>query len=216
MLAVVLAVPCSGAAQSVQTPARKQATALRVPSGSIRLDGRLDEQVWRLASPVTDFVQSEPVEGAPPTDPMDVRFIYDEDALFVGARMHSRNPSDIQAPMSRRDEGVGQAEHMFVSLDTYFDRRTAYTFGVTALGVRLDHYHANDNRSSRDRGFDPVWEARVRIDEEGWMAELRIPFNQLRFTGSGSQVWGLNIYRSVPTRNEEVYWSLVRRTEASS
>lgn len=190
---------------------QKEAAALRAPSGSIRVDGRLNEETWRLAAPVTDFVQAEPVEGAPPTDPMEVRFLYDEDALFVGARMYSRNPSDIQAPMGRRDN-VGQAEQMFVSLDTYLDRRTAYTFGVTAAGVRLDQYHANDNRARPDRGFDPVWEARVRVDEEGWVAELRIPFNQLRFTASDLHVWGLNIYRSVPSRNEEVYWSLVPRT----
>ena len=163
--------------------------------------------------PRTDFVQVEPVEGAPPTDPMEVRFLYDDDALFVGARMFTRAPSEIQAPLSRRDEGTGQAEHVFVSLDTYLDRRTAYTFGVTAAGARFDHYHADDDRSNTDPGFDPVWEARVGVDEDGWIAELRIPFNQLRFTNTDAQVWGLNIYRLVPGRNEEVYWSLLPRTE---
>jgi hypothetical protein len=173
----------------------------------------LDEEIWRLAQPVSDFIQAEPEENAPPTDAVDVQFLYDADALFVGARLHSRNPADIQAPMSRRDEDIDQAEHIFVSLDTYFDRRTAYTFGVAAAGVRFDQYHPNDNRSRSDRGFDPVWEARVSVDSEGWMAELRIPFNQLRFTASETQVWGLNIYRAVPSSNEEVYWSLIRRTE---
>jgi hypothetical protein len=200
-------------AQSVETLARKQATAMLAASGAVRVDGRLNEEVWALAKPVTDFLQAEPVEGAPPDDPMEVRLVYNDDALFVGARMFSRNPADIQAPMSRRDEGTAQAEHIFVSLDTYLDRRTAYTFGVTAAGVRFDHYHPNDNRSSRDSGFDPVWEARVTVDEEGWIAEMRIPFNQLRFITSEAPVWGLNIYRAVPSRNEEVYWSLVRRTE---
>ena len=184
-----------------------------MPAASVRVDGRLDDDVWGRASPVTDFLQAEPVEGAPPTDPMEVRFLYDDDALFVGARMFTRSRPEIQAPMSRRDEGTGQAEHVFVSLDTYLDRRTAYTFGVTAAGVRFDHYHADDNRSSTDRGFDPVWEARVAVDEDGWIAELRIPFNQLRFTNIDAQVWGLNIYRLEPGRNEEVYWSLLARTE---
>jgi hypothetical protein len=173
----------------------------------------LDDEVWRRASPAKDFLQVEPVEGAPPTDPMEVRFLYDDDALFVGARMFTRAPSEIQAPLSRRDEGTGQAEHVFVSLDTYLDRRTAYTFGVTAAGARFDHYHADDDRSNTDPGFDPVWEARVGVDEDGWIAELRIPFNQLRFTNTDAQVWGLNIYRLVPGRNEEVYWSLLPRTE---
>ncbi len=198
-------------AQSVD--GQKRVTAVRVPTGSVHVDGNLDDEVWRLASPVTDFVQTEPLEGASPTDPMDVRFLYDESALFVGARMSTRTPADIQAPMSRRDEDTQQAEHMFVSLDTYLDRRTAYTFGVTAAGVRFDHYHPDDDRSNRDRGFDPVWEARVRIDEGGWVAELRIPFDQLRFRNVDAQNWGLNIYRLIPGRNEEVAWSLVRRTE---
>jgi len=176
LLTLGVAPPCR-AAQSVQAPGRKQATAVRVPAASVRVDGRLDDEVWRQASPVTDFVQAEPVESAAPTDPMEVRFLYDEDAVFVGARMFTRTPSAIQAPMSRRDEGTDQAEHVFVSLDTYLDRRTAYTFGVTAAGVRFDHYHADDNRSDSDPGFDPVWEARVGIDEDGWVAELRIPFN---------------------------------------
>jgi hypothetical protein len=213
LLALGVALPSAGEAQSVQAPDRKQATAIRVPTASVRVDGRLDDEAWRRASPVTDFVQAEPVESAEPTDPMEVRFLYDEDALFVGARMFTRTPSAIQAPMSRRDEGTGQAEHVFVSLDTYLDRRTAYTFGVTAAGVRFDHYHADDNRSDNDPGFDPVWEARVGVDEDGWVAELRIPFNQLRFASTDAQVWGVNIYRLVPGRNEEVYWSLLPRTE---
>ncbi len=200
-------------AQPAQNPGRKQATAVRVPTASVRVDGRLDDEAWRRASPAKDFLQVEPVEGAPPTDPMEVRFLYDDDALFVGARMFTRAPSEIQAPLSRRDEGTGQAEHVFVSLDTYLDRRTAYTFGVTAAGARFDHYHADDDRSNTDPGFDPVWEARVGVDEDGWIAELRIPFNQLRFTSTDAQVWGLNIYRLVPGRNEEVYWSLLPRTE---
>jgi len=213
VLGAWLALPVAAVGQSADSPPRKQAVAVMVPPGSVRIDGRMNEEIWTRAPAITDFVQSEPEEGAPPTDAMEVRFLYDDDALFVGARMHTRNPAGIQAPMSRRDEGTGQAEHIFVSLDTYLDRRTAYTFGVTAAGVRFDHYHPNDNRGRPDREFDPVWEARTTIDGEGWVAEMRIPFHQLRFTAGDAQVWGLNVYRRVPSRNEEVYWSLVRRTE---
>lgn len=209
----VLTAPAAAFAQIAEIAPHKQASAVRVPSGSMRVDGRMDEETWRLAPPVTDFIQSEPEENAAPTEPMDVKFLYDDDALFVGARMYSRNPAAIQAPMSRRDEDIDQTEHMFVSLDTYLDKRTAYTFGVTAAGVRFDQYHSTDNRGRPDSGFDPVWEARVSVDDQGWIAELRIPFNQLRFNAGETQVWGLNIYRAVPSRNEEVYWSLLRRTE---
>ena len=183
---------------------------MRVPAGSIRVDGRLDEAVWRDVPAVTDFVQKEPVEGVPPTDRMDVRFAYDDTALYVGARMYSDAP--IQAPMGRRDSG-DQAEHIFVLLDSYLDRRTASAFGVTAAGVRLDRYYASDNQEDDDSEFNPVWQARTSVDPQGWVAELWIPFSQLRFTERSPQVWGLNVQRWVPSRNEDVYWALIPRTE---
>ena len=189
---------------------RKQAHASRVPDGSIDLDGRLDEAAWREVPALTDFVQKEPVEGARPTDRMEVRLAYDDTALYVGARMYSASP--IQAPMGRRDSG-DQAEHLLVSLDTYLDRRTSSTFGVTAAGVRLDVYRPRDDDWPNDPGYDPVWQARTTIDQGGWNAELWIPFSQLRFTDREPQVWGLNIQRWVPSNNEEVFWALISRTE---
>lgn len=192
--------------------ARKQARAVRVAEDAIRVDGRLDDAGWRLVVPVTDFVQAEPVEGAEPTDRMEIRFAYDETALYIGARMYNTSGAAIQAPLSRRDEGA-QAENLQIELDTYLDRRTAYMFGLTASGVRLDHYHSSDNENNWDGGFDPVWEGRTAIDAEGWTAEFWLPFSQLRFNRGSSQVWGLNIRRVVPSINEEVYWVAVLRTQ---
>ncbi len=188
----------------------KRATALRVPNGTFRIDGRLDEETWGRVTPITDFVQAEPTEGAAPTDLMDVRIAYDDAALYVGARMASSQP--IQAPLGRRDEG-DQAEHILVSLDSYLDRRTSSTFGITAAGVRLDYYYASDDDGIADAGFNPVWDGGVAVASGGWTAELRIPFSQLRFNARTPQVWGLNLQRWVPSRNEEVYWALVPRTE---
>ena len=197
-------------AQDTPDDVRKQARAVRIAAGAIDVDGRLDEAVWSTIQPVTDFVQKEPDEGAPPTDRMEVRLAYDDDALYVGARLYSSAP--IQAPMGRRDEGE-QSEHLLLSFDTYLDRRTASTFGVTAAGVRLDRYYAVDEQDEGDSDFDPVWVARTSLDGQGWIAELWIPFSQLRFTERSPQVWGMNIQRWVPSRNEEVYWSPVARTE---
>ncbi len=212
--AVVLLFPLSRGVEAQQRGSvvvRKTASAARIAGGAIDIDGRLDEKAWSEAQPITDFVQKEPVEGAPPTERMEVRFVYDNSALFVGARMYSRDPKSIQAPMGRRDDD-DQSERFFISLDTFLDRRTAYTFGVTASGVRLDLYHANDS-SNADTGFDPVWEAKTRIDELGWTAELWIPFAQLRFNVLPEQVWGLNLVRFTPSINEEDYWIAVPRTE---
>jgi hypothetical protein len=197
--------PTAGSGQA------KQALAVRT-AAPIELDGRLTEPTWQDAVPVTDFVQKEPVEGASPAQRMDVRFLYDDGALYVGARMHSLEPSAIQAPMGRRDRGE-QAEHVLISLDTFFDRRTAYAFGVTASGVRLDRFYPADDAVEFVEGYDPVWEAETAIDSAGWTAEFRIPLSQLRFSDGAEQIWGLNIQRFTPTLNEEDYWALVPRTQ---
>ena len=119
----------------------------------------------------------------------------------------------VQAPMSRRDDGE-QAEYLQIELDTYLDRRTAYMFGVTASGVRLDHFHPTDNEDDTDSEFEPVWEAQHgRSTSDGWTAELWIPFSQLRFNDQPERVWGLNIKRWRPDLNEEDYWVVIGRTQ---
>ena len=195
-----------------QSGGRKVAGAAQVPGGTIRIDGRLDEEAWLTATPITDFVQKEPTEGAAPTDAMEVRFVYDDNALYVGARMFTRNAPAVQAPLGRRDNS-SQAENIQVWLDTFLDRRTAAMFGVTASGVRLDEFLSSDNEDGGDAGFDPVWEARTSYGAEGWTAELWIPFSQLRFNPQSDQIWGVNIRRFRPTLEEEDYWVVVPRTE---
>ena len=195
------------------TAERKTARAVRVRDNAIRLDGRLDDEAWADASAITDFVQKEPTEGAAPGERTEVRFVYDGSALYVGARMYSQSPASIEAPMGRRDNVDTQAENIIVSFDTFLDRRTAYSFGVTASGVRLDRFHRLDDEETLEAGFDPVWEAKSRIDEQGWTAEMWIPFAQLRFNNVPEQVWGLNVRRFIPHLEEQDYWMLVPRTE---
>ncbi len=200
------------------------------------MDGTLDEAVWSRARPIRDFVQKEPVEGADPTEETEVRFVYDESGLYVGARMRSsRGRAGIQAPLARRDSPYSPtrasrssggffsrpdvsgrpelAEYILISLDTFLDRRTAYSFGVTASGVRIDHQHLSDSEFDIDPRFDPVWEAQAEIDDSGWTAEMWIPFEQLRFNESSELIWGLNVHRWIPLKNEDDYWVAVPRTE---
>src|SRR3990167_3920364 len=110
LISVVVCASAAAAPSSVDGAAnRKQASAVRVANGSIRVDGRLDDEAWQNASPITDFIQKEPVEGVAPTDAMEVRLAYDDDVLYVGARMSSTD-GRIQAPLGRRDN-TDQAEH---------------------------------------------------------------------------------------------------------
>ncbi|MEZ4425481.1 MAG: DUF5916 domain-containing protein [Gemmatimonadota bacterium] len=214
-LALLLALAGSAGAQSA--PAgdggadRRVAEARAVPGGAITLDGRLDEASWRDAPIIDGFVQKEPVEGAEPSARTEVRIVYDASALYVGARMHEGDPDIVRAPVGRRDE-LGQADWFLISLDTYLNRRTAVTFGVTAGGTRFDRYHDRDDEDAYDEAFDPVWEARTRTEADGWTAEIRIPFSQLRFTPAADQRWGVNFARAIPQREERSYWVPVPRS----
>ena len=217
LLLLTLLVPAgTSSAQSAVQPtldrAQKSASAVKVASGGIHVDGKLNEPMWASIPPLTDFVQKDPIEGATPTDRLEIRIAYDDDALYVATRVISKEPSKIQAPMSRRDN-IHQAEHIWISLDTYRDRRTAYSFAVAASGVRADWYHGSDNEYDIDLSFDPVWQASANIDATGWTAEMRIPFSQLRFSPSEEQEWGLNFDHWSPSRNEDVFWVPVPKKE---
>lgn len=175
------------------------------------LDGRLDEPAWQAATALTGFTQREPNEGEPARDATTVRILYDESALWIGARM-AADPGTVRADVTRRDAD-SDAEQLVISLDTYHDQRTAYTFVVTAAGARIDYFHDRDSEGSTDESFDPVWETRTEVDDSGWTAEVRIPFTQLRFNPGSEQVWGLNVVRKRPALQHESYWVLVRRDE---
>jgi len=235
LTAVAIAV-CGAASAQAPRAAGRQAVAVRVSASQIEVDGRLDEAVWSRATPLTDLVQKEPVEGAAATERTEVRFVYDDGGLYVGARMSSsRGRAGIQAPLGRRDTPYspsrssnrgsgGQArpnvsgrpelsDYIVISLDTFLDRRTAYSFGVTASGVRIDHQHLSDSEFDIDPRFDPVWEAAATIDDAGWTAEMWIPFTQLRFNRGQELTWGLNVHRWIPLQNEDDYWVVVPRIE---
>ncbi len=212
MVAAGLVLAGSVHAQTAAEDATKRVVASGLAGTSITLDGKLDEPIWQQATFTGDFIQKDPDEGSPATTSTEVAFVFDGDALYVGARMESLGPEDIRALMSRRDN-PGNSERIIVSLDSYRDRRTAYSFGVTATGVRVDYYHGTDNEFNRDYSWDPVWQADAHVNGSGWTAEMRIPFSQVRFNQADEQIWGVNINRYIPSRNEDVYWVYIPKNE---
>jgi len=193
--------------------AAKEFSAQRLPgAAAISIDGQLDEPAWAGARWRTDFRQKEPLEGGEPSGGTAVAFLFDEHALYVAARMRSANPRGIPSTVTRRDQ-FSNAEHLVIALDTYHDRRTAYTFVISSGGVRTDYYQPSDAEGSRDYTWDPVWQAKTSLTDDGWIAEVRIPFSQLRFTRAGAQTWGVQINRWMPHVNEDVYWVVIPKNE---
>lgn len=209
--ACLIAASFASAQPKSDLPQAKRAEAVRVPDHALHLDGRPDEAHWADIKPIVDFVQKEPVFGVAPREAMEIRFAYDDQALWVAARLEVKDRK-LQAPLTRRDN-TSRSEHLWISLDTYRDKRTAYSFGVSASGVRLDFLHRSDSEWDRDSGYDPVWQARTERTENGWTAEFRIPFSQLRFNAEDTQVWGLNVDRWIPSRNEDVFWIPIPKDE---
>ena len=194
---------------TAQTSPPKSARAVRITGASPIIDGRLDDAAWSIAPVISDFVQKIPVEGAAPSVATEVRLVYDDDALYVGARLRRSDPSAIRTSITRRD-GDSDAEVFTISLDTYLDKRTAYGFSLSSGSVRGDFYLSQDSEDSgREVQFDPVWSGRARVDAEGWTAEMRIPFSQLRFNAAAEQTWGLQLTRKIADKSELVQWVLI-------
>ena len=191
---------------------RKQLKVNKINPDPPRLDGFLDDEVWQQAEFTSEFFQKDPNEGEPAMHKTEVGFLFDESSLYIAARMYFEDPDKIHAYVTRRDK-AGNAARIIISLDTYLDRRTAYTFGLTAGGSRFDYYHPSDSEHRRESSFDPVWEGKAQITDYGWSAEMQIPFSQLRFKNQDEQVWGVNINRWIPNTNEDLYWVLIPKDD---
>jgi len=201
------------AAQAADPGDGKVAHADRVIGASPHVDGHLDDAAWATAEWFTDFAQKDPIVNGTPTDSTAVAFLYDDDALYVGARLYSGRVAEIPRPVTRRDQ-FSNSEYFIVSLDPYHDKRTGYSFNVSSGGVQGDSYHPQDEEDRRDPAYNPVWEAKISFDSLGWYAEMRIPFSQIRFNRQQVQEWGLNINRWRPSFNEDIYWVVIPRTQS--
>jgi hypothetical protein len=206
---VVTLLPGPRAAAQSSAPTDQTVPVLQAERTLARpvIDGRIDEAVWETAGMATDFTQLTPNPGRPATQRTEVRVLYDDDAIYVAARMYDTAPDSIVGQLARRDNEV-HSDWFYVGIDSYFDRRTAFLFAVNPVGVKLDALLHNDTES--DQSWDAVWEAAATRDEAGWSAEFRIPLSQLRFSpdreGRG-QVWGINFLREIARNGEESLWA---------
>ncbi len=194
------ALPCLVPAQvQPAQPAAPQAIqAARTPRPP-RVDGRLDDPVWSLAEPFDAFVQIFPDEGAAPSEPSEVRVLYDDRTLYVAVRCRDSRPGQIVRPMGRRDKPP-VSDQVYVYLAPGDDRRDGFVFGLTAGGIQQDGAIYEDDRMTWD--WDAIWDGRVTVDQEGWSAEFAIPLSILRFPEAPVQTWGFAVRRELARRRE--------------
>ena len=185
--------------------------AVPIPAGErIDLNGFLAEAAWSMATPATTFTQQEPNEGAQPTEASEVRVVIDGDALYIGA-MFFDDPDGVLAYQKRRDESLGTDDRFMWILDTFLDGRTGYFFEINPAGLMGDGLLRQGGQRV-NKAWDGVWEARVQRLNNGWSAEIRIPWSTLNFDPT-SDTWGINFQRTIRRKQEEILWAGHRRTE---
>lgn len=167
------------------------------------IDGSPTEAIWDLVEWSGDYVQYSPNPDQPPTQQTFLKILYDDRNLYVAYRCLDSDPDKIEARMSRRDDFPG--DWVELNIDSYFDRRTAFSFTVSASGVKGDEFISNDG-NDWDSSWNPIWETRSQLDSSGWTAEIRIPLSQLRFAAGDDQVWGIQSTRMDFRMDERSLW----------
>ena len=185
------------------------------------VDGRLDDAVWRDAALITEFIQTNPIEGAAPTEATEVRIAYDADYLYFAFYAHYDNPREMRANRVDRDQ-IRRDDWIAVMFDPFLDQQRAYRFSVNPYGVQGDAILQGGQRQrgppggGGDTSWDALFETDGAIVYDGWTAEMAIPFKSLRYPsrGDGAHRWGFQITRTLQTKDETVVWSPVTRAVA--
>jgi hypothetical protein len=192
-----------------QTSSRVQrrAVAVLVDEGPT-VDGVLDDPVWEQSAPLADLQQRDPQEGAPASEHTTVRIAYTKEAIYFGFRCDDSQPTEIIATERRRDQDLTKDDSVAVLLDTFHDRRNAFLFRTNSLGTQFDALLTEEGLDI-NVSWDEKWEVEATRTEEGWTAELMIPFKSLRMGPKGE--WGLEIERLIRRKNEAAYWNTYSR-----
>jgi hypothetical protein len=191
----------------LNVPERLVASAVKVDEAPT-IDGVLDENMWKSAPPLGEFVQAEPFTGMPGSERTEVRLLYDNDAIYVGVMLYDRDPSLIVTTDTRRDAGLSDMDSFQMIFDTFHDQQNGFVFGTNVAGIQYD-------AQVRDQGdpatsWDGSWDVSTSMVPEGWTAEFRIPLRTLRY-GPAPQTWGVNFFRNIQRTRERTYWSPLER-----
>ncbi|MBI1226409.1 MAG: hypothetical protein GC192_14345 [Bacteroidetes bacterium] len=194
---------------------KKTIAASRI-SQSIKIDGKLDELAWSSANFASDFVQNTPNPGKVANQRSEVWVLYDNTAMYVGARLLDASPDSILREMTERDN-IGNTDWFAVVIDAYRDGNNGVGFGVTASGIQYDTKFSASAGSggfggvlySGDESWDAVWDSEVNFTSDGWVVEMKIPYSAIRFPNVENQIWNVNFVREVRRKREISYWNEV-------
>lgn len=183
-------------------PAKKSYFTQRL-TAEIKLDGIPDEPAWEAVQWGGDFTQYQPKDGAAPDQPTNFKILYDDKFLYIAYQLHDAAADSIIKWMSRRDEFPG--DWVEINIDSYHDQRTAFSFTISASGVRGDEF-ISDNGNNWDTSWNPIWFAETNVHDKGWTAEVKIPFSQLRYGDEPEKVWGFQVQRLLFRKQERSTW----------
>lgn len=177
-------------------------------SEKIEIDGKLDETIWQSAAIATDFIMFVPDNGKkiPENKKTEIRVLYDNDAIYIGAIMHDENPEKILKEITQRDS-FGTSDLFGVFINGFNDGQQDFQFFVNAADGQADCIMTDAN--GEDYSWDAVWKSKAIINEKGWVVEMRIPYAALRFSGENKQTWGLNFFREIRRDRQKYTWNFI-------
>lgn len=200
------------AAQLAELKKQKSYQTHSASGKSINIDGLLDDSIWESVDWGTDFIQISPEEGEPPTQETAFKILYDEKFLYVGFRCYDDEPEKIVQRMSRRDGFQG--DWVEINIDSYNDKRTAFSFTISASGVKGDEFISN-NGQNWDSSWNPIWFAATAVDDQGWTAEIKIPLSQIRYGQKDIHTWGIQFTRRDFRAGARNIWQYIPRTSGN-
>ncbi len=189
----------------------RSATAIRLKGSQPKLDGILDDAIWKVAPLHEGFRQRDPDEGKPATERTTFQVAYDDEALYFGIMCYDSEPKKIDKQLIRRDNVFVDVDKVNINIDPHYNRQSAFWFTVHPSGSVTDGI-ISDNKYP-DRTWDGVWDAKTRIHADGWSVEYKIPFYVLRFSPKDEYVWGLQVNRYISRKKEDAHWRLIKKDE---
>lgn len=197
------------ASKEIYSNNKTKLNAIPKHNNNPKIDGILDEEIWKHSLVIDDFLQRIPKEGAVPSERTVVHIFYNSTSLFVGLQAFDSEPGKISASVMRRDDfSLIENDQFVIAIDSYNDGRNGYWFSTNPLGVKVDAQFF-DEGEIWESNWDGIWNCEAAINEYGWSAEIEIPFSTLRFNNSEEVIMGINLFRRIIRTNEQIFSPLI-------